>query len=770
MSVLKWLNPGRWLGALQSSPPEVRTGLFRGLCIVTPLLLFVTFFNPYILDPTRIGWTLVADWGQHVLGWNAFRHVSWASFNHEDLLYHPAGLSVIYTDSNPLFAFIFKPLRAFLPEQFQYIGIWFLFCVCMHFLFAYKLVKPHAPNRWAAYAGALALSALPCLYYRMRHDTLMAQWLILWGLHLFINVRDGAPQVALSDITSPFRRFVARLAYVLDAKTRGWMALLGLCGLIHPYLLFMVAAIWGGDVLRVFWPAARAMDRRTLFYTALRAAIVFACPLITLGISGAYAQGQSPGAGGFGYYSTGLDSFFNPVLPEFSAILKAWPQSPGQAFEGYQYLGFGLLVLIGAAIILYITTSEAKEARVFFVKLKPLTLPFIVLGLIALSNHWQFYGYTVFKFAVPDPLKAPLAVLRASGRFFWPMAYCGVLGALVVIYKCRPRTMAVVLPAILVLQAYDLNGFAEIMRQATARSASTRIYDITLSPTWDKLLAQSNGIDFYPANVHLNDRLFYELTWRATTAGKSVNTMYPARENITQIANEDAGEDAFRRGEVHNDRLFVFLKQCDAPPELQPLLRMVDGVWIIPPDAARNMPLDKPVWTPISAKVRFGWLDQGPCLVDGNWSKPDIEGVWSKAPAAEVVIPIQHIKFDTAQQPQALDLNLRFRAHKPVVVNVLVNGTKVSEINLSHQASEHSIPLPSSVLRKENMRVRFEIETPLDQAVAVAETQVKTSGRNGPVEAKTVVVNPGLAIKLLNMNLVERGSTPAPVPRPAISG
>jgi hypothetical protein len=767
MRLPAWQLPSQAVNWLKTTPPAVRNGLFRGLCIVTPVLLFLAFFNPFVLDPTRIGWLMIADWGQHVLGWNAFRHTPWSAGNHEYLLYWPTGLPVIYTDSNPLFAFIFKPFRDFLPKDFQYIGPWFLFCVCLHFVFAWKLVRPHAPGRWSGLGGAIALSALPCLYYRMRHDTLMAQWLILWALHLVVNVRAGTPSI-IAEGTSRFKSLLIRLGDFFDAKTRGWIALLGLTGMIHPYILFMVVVIWGGDMLRYFWPAARALDRRTLALVVCRGLVTFAVPLLTMGLAGAYTTGQSPGAGGWSYYSAGLDSFFNPVVQDFSNFLRAWPQSPGQAFEGYQYLGFGLLVLIVAAVILYIVTPEAKQSRAFLGSLKPLIIPFVILAAFALTNRVQAFGQTLLYFDLPPATRNVLAILRASGRFLWPIGYCMVFAALVVLYKSRQRTLAAVLPAVLILQAVDLNGFAVTMREATSLAAKPQTYYLTPSPLWDKLVARSNGVDFYPVNVHFNDKLFYELTWRATSQAKPVNTMYPARENLIQIAHMQADQDAFKRGQVRNDRLFVFLKQCDAPPELQSRLRMLDGVWIIPPDGARDLPLDKPQWSPLSSEVRFGWLDQGTCLLDENWSQPEYDGTWTDGPKAEVQIPIKHVQFDYAN-PRALDLHLKAKSFRPVLVKVIVNGRKVSELSLTRHTSEQTIPLPASVLRNENMSIRFVVERPDGEPVEIANADTATPAAGGGRSAIQAKPAPDmkaetreLAIKLMDLRLVDRDRQPKP--------
>ncbi len=782
MSLPSWRLPASVTERAKAWGPGVLDALFWMLFGAAPVVLFLIFFDPHVLDPTRIGWTMEADWGQHVLGWNAFRHMPWSSGNHENLLYAPTGLNVIYTDSNPLFAFIFKPFRAWLPQNFQYIGIWFLFCVCMHFIFAFKLVRPHAPGKWAALGGAIALSALPCLYYRERHDTLMAQWLILWALHLFINVESGAPRLA-PEGAKPWRVWLQRIANIFDAKTRGYMALLGITGLIHPYLLFMVAAIWGGDVLRGLWSGVMARNIHLAGKALVRAAVVLVCPLVTLGISGCYAAGQSPNAGGWAYYSMALDALFNPVRPEFSQIIKAVPLDGGQSFEGYQYLGFGLLMLLVAAAIIYAVTPEARRAKAFFGKLTFLILPFLALFLTAITNRVQLYGHVLFFFQMPDELKNTLAVLRASGRFFWPMSYCMVLAALVVLYNSRPRIMAAVLPLVLVLQAYDLDGFAATVRAATSLASSPQTYYLTTSPKWDKLVAESNGVDFYPANVHFNDKLFYELTWRATSHAKPVNTMYPARENILQLVKEEQGQQDFRHGQIRSDHLFVFLKQCDAPKELQDKLRMLDGVWVIPPDQAKDIALDKPVWTPIRSDVRFGWLDQGTCMLDDNWSKPDTDGTWSDGPKASVLIPIKHVQFDDPN-PKQVNLDLRAQSHKPVTVAVLVNGTKVSELKLDHVKQNYSIPLPANALRKDVMDVRFVIQDatpPAEQAgaanAAPEKLPVAIVGRGGATSAasssaasaeKDKAEQRMLGIKLIDMHLTT--NKPAPPADPALKG
>ncbi|MDC7685086.1 DUF6311 domain-containing protein [Asticcacaulis sp. BYS171W] len=670
--------------------PEALKWLRRVLTVAAPIALFCLFFHVEILDPTRIGWLLDEDWGQHVLGWHAFRNVPWAwPFNYQNLLAWPTGISIIYTDSNPFFSFIFKALSPILPDNFQFIGPWFGLCVAMQFFFGYRLVRPHAPGPWAALAGAVIMTLLPALYYRMRHDTLVAHFLILWTLWIFFNVKNE--------------------------KHKNWWyaASLGVTGFLHPYMLFMMAAVWGGDVLRKFIPAAKALDRKQILIIIRDCALIFACPMIALGISGAYS-GSSAEAKGYGFYSMGLDAPINPVQPDFSFFIRSHPQDMGQYFEGFQYMGLGILGLLIGALLLYQITFSARQARPFIDSCKPLIIPFVCLLVIALSNHVQFYDITLLNIPLPPYVLEKLAVLRASGRFFWPIAYTLMLIALVIVYKSRPKIMQVALPAVIVIQLIDLQGFIAAMRAQTELARSTVIYDQAPDPLWDKLISGAKGVDFYPAQVHLNDKLFYEITWRAVSQKKPVNTMYMARENVGQRAIELKGREAYLNGEINNDNLYVFLNQCLAPANLQPLMREVDGVWIIPPASMRHLPLDHPEWKPIKARMGLGFLNQGSCLLDKNWAPPEGDGAWTLGKRAEMVIPIQEIQFENDIRPVKPSLRMVAKSfYRPMTVDVLINGVKRGTMELEKIRSYQDIPLPPSVFNRKDMKVTFLIHDPL---------------------------------------------------------
>ena len=94
-------------------------GIFACLMVVGPKAL-----NPTILDLAQ-----GVDPFKDYVGWMFFRNSPWA---------FPIGLnptyglefstSVVFSDSIPLMAFLFKAISFVLPETFQYLGIWTLIC------------------------------------------------------------------------------------------------------------------------------------------------------------------------------------------------------------------------------------------------------------------------------------------------------------------------------------------------------------------------------------------------------------------------------------------------------------------------------------------------------------------------------------------------------------------------------------------------------------------------------------------------------------------
>ena len=98
-----------------------------------PLGLGIGVFSAVVglgpLVPSHVGWISGVDSLHDYLGWQLFRQSPWS---------FPVGLSpnngmdisssIVYSDSIPLLAILFKMFGSFLPDTFQYLGIWALLC------------------------------------------------------------------------------------------------------------------------------------------------------------------------------------------------------------------------------------------------------------------------------------------------------------------------------------------------------------------------------------------------------------------------------------------------------------------------------------------------------------------------------------------------------------------------------------------------------------------------------------------------------------------
>lgn len=106
--------------------------------IVVPLLsallgaaIFLRIYGWQVLVPTYTDWLTmgVADLSQHYLGWCFYRNSPWLlPIGMMNTLPYPFVASIIFSDSIPVMAVLFKLLSPVLPQSFQYFGIWGLLC------------------------------------------------------------------------------------------------------------------------------------------------------------------------------------------------------------------------------------------------------------------------------------------------------------------------------------------------------------------------------------------------------------------------------------------------------------------------------------------------------------------------------------------------------------------------------------------------------------------------------------------------------------------
>lgn len=519
--------------------------------LVLPVALFLAFFHASILDIGNAGWLIRGtDNGENALGLHAFLHDPAPGLLTTHLLNAPDGVPLLFTDSNPLVTALAWPLRSLLPADAQLVGPWLLLCLFLQVYFAWRLLRDRAPEPLALWCGVLLLAALPTLFNRYIHANLFAHWLILWALDRFLN---------------PTR---AR-------ANPGWALLIALTAMIHSYLLVMVGAIWASAMLERFASGDRADRLRTVAESGAILAMVAAIA----GMLGVFAPHEA--AGNYGAFAMPLDALWNPGTPVFSAFLPAVEQRPGRGFEGFQYLGLGLLLALPLAAAIAWRIRPDAQAQAGLARLPWLVPALVALTLLAISNYPDVAGHKLPRLPLPRSITDGLDFVRASGRMFWPVAYVLVLVAIRTLYRLPRERAMLALAGLAAIQIADLAPMASVIRAYSAEADDRRLYVRTPDPRWDRAITAARDVAMVPGDPTLDLALFQEIAWRAAKQGKPVRSVYAARPAPASTARVAAEDRAFRAGRLVPGRLYVLAAGEPLPPALRPFAHRLDGTVLV---------------------------------------------------------------------------------------------------------------------------------------------------------------------------------------------
>lgn len=400
------------------------------------LLTFVGIYGWRILDVTYDAWLLEdsSDLTQHYLGWKYFRNSEW-SFPIgliEGLM--PQKVSVIYTDSIPIAAVIFKVFSGWLPAVFQYFGIWGLLCFMLQGGITALITKKYIKSSIVILGSSLLLCLSPILIQRMFiHTALASQWIILGAVFLCVY----------NESFKTYRK-----------KVLAWCILTAMSVMIHMYYLPFVIGIMFFNSLYQFLLKRNFKQEILLFIFSIVTA------LITMLSFGAFYGNVKVYEGGFGYYSANLNALVNSQGT--SNILKAFGVFEGQS-EGYAYLGFGVIVLLILGIVGFLNRSDKKE----LIKSKKEAFVVFILFLLtfliyAISNNVTLGNHVILNIQLPKIILGLFSIFRVSGRFMWPIAYATVfLAIFLIVFSYKKKVGIFIILFCSALQVFDISSFIQ---------------------------------------------------------------------------------------------------------------------------------------------------------------------------------------------------------------------------------------------------------------------------------------------------------------------
>jgi hypothetical protein len=305
----------------------------------------------------------------------------------------------------------------------------------------------------------------------------------------------------------------------------------------------------------------------------------------------------------------------------------------GGQYEGFNYLGAGVLLLAAVALVLYRRDLLALAGRYRW-----LLALFAAFTLFALSFNPFVGDYSLIHGRQPPPALAasagaipaapaaaetgprstgqkvkdlifyPLQQFRSSGRFFWPVGYCiagagiaGVFGRM----KRGPATAVISVAAL--LQVID----AGPLRAAIAHEMRTPTTAPAPAAPWEKLIALHSSITVLPS-MDCADVESPLIPMFVFYASASATPTHSAKLSRGPKANCPAEMDAIAHTELGADDLIVQL----SPP--------------IPADVARGMPGAAALCRPFA----FGFA------CSHKWKEIDAAGiVIDAAPAGKLTQP-----------------------------------------------------------------------------------------------------------------------------------
>lgn len=513
-----------------------------------------------VLDPRNIGWLTAGDSPTQFIGWEFFRHAAWTlplGANPDFGL--DLGGSIVYSDSIPLLALAFKPFTAWLPEPFQYFGLWLLLCFVLQAFFAWRLVALFSGSRGVRAVTAAFFVMAPTLLWRISAPvsqwSLGGQFLITAGLFLAFDRRRQRPWPR-------------------------WTLLLVVATAVHAYLLAMVAVLWAADAWR------RRGERHSAGDSATALLVPLAAVFSTAWLLGYFTIGSGTAANGYGIFKATPWSLIDPGKASVSYWSRVLPDLRGDwgHVESFAFLGTGVLMLL----LLAAPGAWATRAALTRASQDHAALLVGILGLaaFALSNRiGGFHRYV--EIPLPESVSTLAAVFRASGRMLWPLVYLLMLSAIVLIARRFGKLAPAILLLALTLQLADTAIGWSPMRAVNDSRASTTWPVAVESPFWDKAALRYESVR---SIFFVNHRAGWQkVAMFALDHGLSTDVVYLSRVSSSGWRAANASVEAALRSGCFPTRT-MYIVDADQRARVEraidptrDLLRRIDGVLVLAP-------------------------------------------------------------------------------------------------------------------------------------------------------------------------------------------
>ena len=485
-------------------------------------LIFLSIYGFRVINPTCTDWIFSGvnsiDIIQHYVGWEAFRISAWTfPLGLTSVLSYPTNISIIFTDSIPLLALLFKIISFALPKTFQYLGLYGLLCFILQGLLSAKIISRYTTSKLNIITVSILFTMIPSMIFRMfYHTALASQWLLILSLEtifLYDEYKEGK-----------------KIYYI-------WALLAFLISTIHIYYLVMCGIILVGYILLDILNTKKV--KRSIWLLIIYLSVA----ALSIWGFGGFTNTAKNDSFGFGEYSYNLNGLFNPM--NWSTFLKKLPMIDKQ-YEGFSYLGLGVILLIIIAIILIIIwyTKDKKIVKQHKNLIISLITISIISTIVAASPKVYLGEHLLFELKLPGFINELWAIFRSTGRFIWPVIHILTLLSIIIILKrLNWKYSLIILAFCTCIQVIDIGNILTTLNMSYTKKYTMDEeynpykYDIL------KKVANNKNIKI----LVLDNKKFYDdekmiyADW-AINHNITINTFHFARTSFNEILDKNTNK------------------------------------------------------------------------------------------------------------------------------------------------------------------------------------------------------------------------------------
>jgi hypothetical protein len=366
-------------------------------------------------------------------------------------------LSTSVTYSGPPLPILLTQKLLRINPELQFIGIWLLLMIILQIMFGILITRQIGYGHFESIIlGTLFVT--PFFLYRFQvHYWLTAHFLILWAF--WISLRCLSRRTLLTYETAIF----LLIAYSINT----YILLMTIIVLSYPLLISVLSEKKINLEARKHALAIFTSLSVSYLVIDFRAQAGTLYENLRMNFTGGYTENPSnvlalfnPAVGYSRNCEKGHCIFGNLPVPEtfvenFSLLNYDLGGVQGN-FDGFLYLGLGILSLVAIVALHSILTSRVRLFNVSTIQSRLLIIYTFLVSAYAITYKVSVGNYQI-DLGDPKLLRWALSMFRASGRFMWLVAYLIIILLLIYVHKfIEIRKMRLIVIVAITLQLIDV--------------------------------------------------------------------------------------------------------------------------------------------------------------------------------------------------------------------------------------------------------------------------------------------------------------------------